>query len=72
MCWLSRFWFALLLLSTSTAAGPVVSTNETTLAEKVELLFAPGRDLADVTLTVDALANPATDVAAGQADTITE
>ncbi len=63
MHWLSRFLIATLLWVGPAAAGlPVL--DRATLAEKVELLFAPGRDLADVKLSVDALANPATDVAA--------
>jgi regulator of sirC expression with transglutaminase-like and TPR domain len=63
MHWLSRFLTALLLLSISAAVSPV-SADDTTLAENIELLFAPERDLADVKLAVDAIANPATDVAA--------
>lgn len=65
MHWLPRFLTALLLLSMSAVVIPA-SADDTTLAEKIELLFAQGRDLADVKLAVDAMANPTTDVAAGR------
>ena len=65
MHWLSHYLIAMLLLIAPAAANPLV-LDRATLAEKIELLFAPGRDLADVKLADDALANPATDVVAGR------
>jgi regulator of sirC expression with transglutaminase-like and TPR domain len=65
MHWLSGFLIAAWFLTAPVAANPPVP-DQATLAEKIELLFAPGRDLADVKLSVDALANPATDVIAGR------
>jgi len=64
MHWLSRFLIVVLLFASADVNA--TSLEKTTLAEKVELLFAPGRDLADVKLAVDAIANPATDVVAGR------
>lgn len=64
MHWLSRFLIAILLLASADVNA--TSVEKTTLAENVELLFSDGRDLADVKLAVDAMANPATDVAAGR------
>jgi regulator of sirC expression with transglutaminase-like and TPR domain len=65
MHWLSGFLIAVWFLIVPTAAN-ATSFEKTTLTEKVELLFAPGSDLVDVKLAVDALANPATDVVAGR------
>jgi regulator of sirC expression with transglutaminase-like and TPR domain len=61
MKWLSGFLLLLFLVTPAFSATPSVS-DKTTLAEKVELLFAPDRDLADVKLTLDAMVDPSTDV----------
>ena len=65
-------WFCLLFLgflaSTAQAAEDRALFSDATLEAKLETLFTPSRDLAEVKLAVDQMANPAADVSGAKTE----